>query len=451
MKISKRIKDLFCKKINVEHQNPENTEEKEKDALYCSVCGAPASDVNLIIRGGGNTYVCDRCASMIHYQMNELYKYMDDLKGEKNKEEKEDKTNKNINIPTPKEIKEYLDEYVIGQDEAKKKLAIGVYNHYKRIYQPKDKVEIGKSCILLLGETGSGKTELCRTIAKLLDVPYCICDANSFTQAGYVGEDVESIISRLYQAANGDIEKVQRGIVVLDEIDKIAKKGDNPSITRDVSGEGVQQALLKIIEGSKVKISPDGGRKHPEKQMIEIDTTNILFICTGAFVGIEDIIRSRINTKNAIGFSVKSEKTIIDKNNILKYLTAEDVRKFGLIPELVGRLPIITYVNSLTKDDLKKILLEPQNAIVKQYKKLFFMDGIQLVFQDGALNYIVEQALPMKIGARGLRSIMEEIMSDYMFDAPGSNKKKIVITKAAAQKIFESKHNKPILKEQSNA
>lgn len=434
MKISKRIKDLFCKKDNVESQN----DNIQNEVLHCSICGAPADKVNLIIRGGGNTYVCDRCASMIHYQMSEMYKYMDELKKDEHKEDTANTQQNKVNIPTPKEIKEYLDEYVIGQDAAKKKLAIGVYNHYKRIYQPKDKVEIGKSNILLLGETGSGKTELCRTIAKLLDVSFCIADANSFTQAGYVGEDVESIISRLYQAAEGDISKVERGIVMLDEIDKIAKKSNNPSITRDVSGEGVQQALLKIIEGSKVKISPEGGRKHPEKQMIEIDTTNILFICTGAFVGIEDIISSRMNTR-AIGFSTKSER--VDKKNVLQYLSAEDIRQYGLIPELVGRLPIITYVNSLTKEDLKRILVEPQNSIVKQYKKLFSMDGIQLVIQDEALDYIVDQTLPMKVGARGLRSIMEDIMTDYMYEAPDSNKKKIVITKAAAQRAFESKHN----------
>ena len=429
MKISKRIKDLFYKD-NADQQ------EQKIDGLHCCICGAPESDVNLIIRGGGGNYVCDRCASMIRFQMNELYKYLDETKEADEKKEDQTSVNK-VNIPTPKEIKEYLDEYVIGQDDAKRKLAIAVYNHYKRIYQPEDDIEIGKSNVLLLGESGCGKSELCRTIAKLLDVPIAICDANSFTQAGYVGEDVESILSRLYQAADGDISKVERGIVMLDEIDKIATKNGSSSITRDVSGEGVQQALLKIIEGSKVKITPEGGRKHPEKPMIEIDTTNILFICAGAFVGIEQIIGNRMNSR-AIGFSNKTEK--IDKNNLLQYLTSDDVRQYGIIPELVGRLPIITHVNSLAKDDLKRILVEPRNSIVKQYKKLFMMDGIQLVFQDDALNYIVEQALPMKVGARALRSIMEEIMSDYMYEAPDSNKKKIVITKAAAQKIFETRH-----------
>lgn len=432
MKLSNRIKNFIW------GQKSNNEQTIKSDVRYCCICGAPEDQVKIIIRGGANTYICDRCATMIHYQMDELYKYVDNAKEKETQETDSSKTMpKTVKIPTPLEIKQYLDEYVIGQDEAKKKLAIGVYNHYKRIFQPADDVEIGKSNILLLGETGSGKSELCKTIAKLLDVPFTIVDANSFTQAGYVGEDVESILSRLYQVADGDISKVERGIVMLDEIDKIAKKGDNPSITRDVSGEGVQQALLKIIEGAKVKISPEGGRKHPEKQMIEIDTTNILFICAGAFVGIERIIGSRMNTR-AIGFSNKSEA--VDKNNLLQYLTSEDVRQYGLIPELVGRLPIITHVNSLTKDDLKKILVEPKNAIVKQYKKLFAMDGIQLVFQDEALDYIVENALPMKIGARALRSIMEEIMSEYMFDAPSSNKKKIVITKAAAQRIFEAKH-----------
>lgn len=429
MKISKRIKDLFYKD-NADSQEPKN------EGLHCCICGAPDSDVNLIIRGGGNTYVCDRCASMIRYQMNELYKYLDETKDAESKKESGERPN-TINIPTPKEIKEYLDEYVIGQDDAKKKLAIAVYNHYKRIYQPEDDVEIGKSNVLLLGESGCGKSELCKTIAKLLDVPFTIVDANSFTQAGYVGEDVESILSRLYQVADGDISKVERGIVMLDEIDKIATKSSSSSITRDVSGEGVQQALLKIIEGSKVKISPEGGRKHPEKQMVEIDTTNILFICAGAFVGIEHIIGNRMNNRS-IGFSNKTEK--VDKNNLLQYLTSDDVRQYGLIPELIGRLPIITYVNSLSKEDMKRILVEPRNSIVKQYKKLFTMDDIQLVFQDDALNYIVEQAMYMKVGARALRSIMEEIMSDYMFDAPESNKKKIVITKTAAQKIFETKH-----------
>lgn len=411
-------------------------ENNEPEVHYCCMCGAPETDVNLIIRGGGNNYICDRCASMIHYQMSELYRYAEDLKKEEAQEEEVDEE-EIVHVPTPHQIKEYLDDYVIGQDEAKVKLSVAVYNHYKRVYQNETDVDIEKSSCLLLGETGSGKTILVKTIAKLLDVPMTIVDANTFTQAGYVGEDVESILSRLYQAADGDIEKAQRGIVFIDEIDKIAKQGDSPSITKDVSGEGVQQALLKIIEGSKVRFSPNAGRKHPEKEMIEIDTKNILFICSGAFVGIEKRIGSRLNMRT-IGFKNNSTKNI-DKENLIEYVTAEDVRAFGMIPELVGRLPVITYVKHLDKNALKRILTEPKNSVIKQYQKLFEMDGVRLIFEDAALEYIVDKASDMKVGARGLRSIVEEIMTQHMYDTPSLDKKQIRITKKYAEKIYEAK------------
>ncbi len=426
-----KIFDKFFKRNN-NNSNEQHNGTSDNVVHYCCMCGAPETDVNLIIRGQGGNYICDRCSSMIHYQMTELYKYADDLKNEETKHEIE-----NIVVPTPKEIKEYLDSYVVGQDDAKIKLAVAVYNHYKRICQPPtEDVDIEKANCIMIGHSGSGKTLLVKTIAKLLDIPTVVVDSTVYTQAGYVGEDVESILSRLVQAADGNIKKAERGIVFIDEIDKIARKGDNPSITKDVSGEGVQQALLKLMEDSKVRIAPGGGRKHPEKELLEIDTKNILFICSGAFVGIERQIGRRMKM-NAVGFANEKERQKVDNTNLLKYITTEDIRSYGIIPELVGRLPIITYVNELDKDALKRILVEPKNAIIKQYVKLFEMDGVKLVFNDDTLDYIVDKAVTMKLGARSLRSIVEEIMTQYMFDVPTSRKKKLVVTKEYAQSILE--------------
>ena len=435
---------------NVEEQTTVNND-IEEDATEepaekcCCICGAPESVVNMIIRGNGEHYICEKCASLIHSQISEINRYTQDLEAtaeatrrmlEQPVQEQKKKSIKDL-VPTPHEIKEFLDEYVIGQDEAKIKLSVAVYNHYKRIHQKEDDTDIEKASILLLGATGSGKTLLAKTIAKLLDVPITIVDANTFTQAGYVGEDVESILSRLYQAADNDLERAEHGIVFIDEIDKIAKQGDSPSITKDVSGEGVQQALLKILEGSKVKFAPNGGRKHPDKEMVEIDTKNILFICSGAFVGIEKRIEKRLNMR-AIGFNADTSRNV-KKDNIIEYLTAEDVRAFGMIPELVGRLPVITYVKNLTKDEMRRVLTEPKNSIIKQYTKLFKMDNVKLEFEDDALDYIVEKALNMKTGARGLRSIVEEIMTQYMYDIPSTRKRKLVITKEYAEATYEAK------------
>ena len=432
---------------------PEATEEDadgEDNVNYCCICGAPEGEVNMLIRSSlGNQYICEKCAMMIHEQITEIEKYNQDLENIEEETKKmleqtlapqKKKSIKEL-VPTPHEIKDFLDEYVIGQDAAKIKLSVAVYNHYKRINQKEDDTDIEKASILLLGATGSGKTLLAKTIAKLLDVPITIVDANTFTQAGYVGEDVESILSRLYQAADNDITRAEHGIVFIDEIDKIAKQGDSPSITKDVSGEGVQQALLKILEGSKVKFAPNGGRKHPDKEMVEIDTKNILFICSGAFVGIEKRIEKRLNMRS-IGFaSADSQKKNVTKENIIEYLTAEDVRAYGMIPELVGRLPVITYVKNLTKDELRQVLTEPKNSIIKQYTKLFKMDGVKLEFEDKALDYIVEKALNMKTGARGLRSIVEEIMTQYMYDIPSTKKRKLVITKEYAESTYDAKQN----------
>lgn len=431
----------------------ENPEEPEIDCVdeehiqHCCICGAPETDINLIIRTNNNQYICEKCATMVHAQIDDIQKYTQDLESSNDEitivETENKPKQKRIKdlVPTPHEIKEFLDGYVIGQEAAKIKLSVAVYNHYKRINQKEDDTDIEKASILLLGATGSGKTLLAKTIAKLLDVPITIVDANTFTQAGYVGEDVESILSRLYQAADNDLARAEHGIVFIDEIDKIAKQGDSPSITKDVSGEGVQQALLKILEGSKVKFAPNGGRKHPDKEMVEIDTKNILFICSGAFVGIEKRIEKRLNMRS-IGFaSADSQKKNVTKENIIEYLTAEDVRAYGMIPELVGRLPVITYVKNLTKEELRRVLTEPKNSIIKQYTKLFKMDGVKLEFEDDALDYIVEKALNMKTGARGLRSIVEEIMTQYMYDIPSTKKRKLVITKEYAEATYEAKQN----------
>ncbi|MBQ3750315.1 MAG: ATP-dependent Clp protease ATP-binding subunit ClpX [Bacteroidales bacterium] len=399
-----------------------------KSDRTCSFCGRHIPEDQFLIAGLSGL-ICGDCVQTIDGIMRDM-----DARAKRTAVE-----SLKINLLKPHEIKARLDDYVIGQDEAKKVLSVAVYNHYKRILQykdeDKDEVEIEKSNILLIGETGTGKTLLARTIAKLLEVPFCIADATVFTQAGYVGEDVESILTRLLQAADYDVAKAERGIVFIDEIDKVARKGsENPSITRDVSGEGVQQALLKLLEGSIVNVPPQGGRKHPEQEFIHVNTQNILFIGSGAFNNLEQIIGERMNT-NAIGYNKKNRN--IDKDNMLQYVSAQDIKQFGLIPELCGRFPVITSLNPLDAQALKRILTQPKNALVKQYVKLFKMDGITLTFEDAALDYIVEKAVELKLGARGLRAIVEKIMTDAMFDFPSMNKKKITVTADYARENFE--------------
>lgn len=338
------------------------------------------------------------------------------------------------NLPKPKELKEFLDQYVIGQDDAKRHLSVAVYNHYKRLLQEKtdDGVEIEKSNIILVGPTGTGKTLLAKTIARKLNVPFTIVDATVLTEAGYVGEDIESILTRLLQVAGYDVAAAERGIVFIDEIDKIARKGDNPSITRDVSGEGVQQGLLKLLEGTVVNVPPEGGRKHPDQKYIQVDTKNILFICGGAFEGIERKIGMRLNTR-MVGYSAAKNAHVIDRNNLLQYLAPQDLRSFGLIPEIIGRLPVITHLDPLDKETLRRILVEPKNSIIKQYCKLFAMDGVNLEFEQEALDYIVDKAVEFKLGARGLRSLTESIMTPHMYEVPSGNIEKLVITKQMAE------------------
>lgn len=392
-----------------------------KKETSCSFCGRPRSQVNLLIAGLSG-HICDNCIVQARTIVDEevISTPKNDLP---------------VNVLKPADIKTKLDEYVIGQEDAKKVLSVAVYNHYKRLHQTiVDDVEIDKSNVILVGRTGTGKTLLAKTIAKLLNVPFCIADATVLTEAGYVGEDVESILSRLLQAADYNVQAAQNGIVFIDEVDKIARKSDNPSITRDVSGEGVQQALLKLLEGSIVNVPPQGGRKHPEQKMVAVDTKNILFICGGAFDGIERIIASRVN-RQTIGFAKPSEVRI-DGDNFLKYINPTDIKTFGLIPELIGRFPVLTYLEPLDAQSLKRILTEPKNALVKQYTRLFEIDGIRLTFDAKVLDFIVEKALDFKLGARGLRSICEAILTDAMYELPSKNEKTFKVTEAYAAAQF---------------
>ncbi len=404
---------------------------------HCSFCGRSESEVSVLITGV-NGFICDQC-------IEQAYEIVQALPGNQTEETAASKANQkpDINkVPKPQEIKDYLDQYIIGQDDAKRHLAVAVYNHYKRLAQKDDKddVEIEKSNIVMVGSTGTGKTLLARTIAKLLNVPFTIVDATVFTEAGYVGEDVESILSRLLQVADYDLEAAERGIVFIDEIDKIARKSDNPSITRDVSGEGVQQGMLKLLEGTVVNVPPKGGRKHPDQDYIHVDTRNILFICGGAFDGIERKIAQRLNT-HTVGYNSVQNTHRINQKDMMQYVAPQDLKSFGLIPEIIGRLPVLTHLNPLDHDALRRILVEPKNSIIKQYIKLFKMDNIELTFTTEALDYIVDKATEYKLGARGLRSIVETIMTDAMFEAPSKNISKFEVTKQYAEEQIKKSGN----------
>ncbi|EAQ40570.1 MULTISPECIES: ATP-dependent Clp protease ATP-binding subunit ClpX [unclassified Polaribacter] len=395
----------------------------KEENLECSFCGRKKAETDLLI-AGMDAHICDKCIEQAH-----------GIVEEEISEAKTSSLSKDLTLKKPLQIKEFLDQYIIGQDETKRAMAVAVYNHYKRLLQDKnteDDVEIEKSNIVLVGETGTGKTLVAKTIAKMLNVPFSIVDATVLTQAGYVGEDVESILSRLLQVADYDVEKAERGIVFIDEIDKIARKGDNPSITRDVSGEGVQQALLKLLEGSVVNVAPKGGRKHPEQKFIEVNTKDILFIAGGAFSGIDKIISKRLN-RQAVGFGASLEEDKLDEDNLLQYITPLDLKSFGLIPEIIGRLPVLSYMNPLDAKTLRAILTEPKNSIIKQYAKLFVMDDVNFTIDEEALNYIVEKAVEYKLGARGLRSLCEAIFTDAMFDLPSSEEKEFNVTKDYAE------------------
>lgn len=413
----------------------------QRQPQFCSFCGKGRNEVNLLL-SGLDANICDECIERGHSIV------LQEQKKSPEKEKKEQKKERPIKLIKPIDMKSHLDQFVIGQDEAKKAMCVAVYNHYKRLLQKNkdigDDVIIEKSNMIMVGETGTGKTYLAKTIAKILDVPFCIADATVVTEAGYVGEDVESILSRLLMAADGDVKWAERGIVYIDEIDKIARKGDNPSITRDVSGEGVQQGLLKLLEGTVANVPPTGGRKHPEQKYVQINTENILFICGGAFEGIDKVISARLNTQ-PLGF--KSNKLVneIDKDNLLQYVTGMDIKTFGLIPELIGRLPVVASLNPLDKSALKDILTKPKNALVKQYQKLFEMEDVKLVFEEEAIDYIVENAFEYKLGARGLRSICEAIMTDAMFELPSmKHNDDFVITLDYAREHFEKSKYKSL-------